>query len=128
MAQYIVLLIISITFLSALYFLIKAIKPTISLSTANSPLNNSELILKNNLEELEIDFMSQKIDEKEYNNLKELFTKNLNSINQSSSTNKEEKYQETIKITNKKLICQACKKEIENDSKFCKYCGNKITI
>lgn len=26
------------------------------------------------------------------------------------------------------MICQNCKKEIDNDSKFCEFCGNKIKI
>ncbi len=123
MSEYIILLIIFTLLLYAFIYLVKGIK-SIAITENNSILNNNtifdkKLLLKNNLEELEIDFLSQKLDEAEYKNLKNNMQEEINSIKNNIPA-------PDTKKESSKLICQNCSKEIEPDSKFCKYCGNKI--
>lgn len=137
MAEYIILVIIFILVVLSFIYLVKGIK-SISLSEEtvlfdNNAILNKKLLLENNLEELEIDFLSQKLDNDEYKTLKENMLKTIDSINKSSDefSGKDKLTAYPVKDGEKekrKIICTNCKKELEIDSKFCKYCGNKITF
>ena len=103
----------------------------------NNVLINKKLLLENNLEELEIDFLSQKLDENEYKTLRENMLKAINSINKSNDINRhcsngtmanDVALQHHPKDKKNKIICINCKKELEIDSKYCKYCGKEINF
>ncbi len=140
MAEYIILAIIIILIILSFMYLVKGIK-SIPLSEEiivfdNNAILNKKLLLENNLEELEIDFLSQKLDDDEYKILKENILDSINSINSINKSADNQAGQVSPALIAdgekekeiKKIICTNCKKELEIDSKFCKFCGNKISL
>jgi len=127
MKEFIILAIVIIFLIFSIKFLIKAILSIFSkeeLALASGDLSiNQKIFLENNLEELEFDLSSKKIEEEEYKSLKEKILNDINSINKNFDT----KLELTITEDEKKsLHCSSCKKELELDSAFCKYCGEKL--
>jgi hypothetical protein len=133
MPEYIILIMILVLLIFSFIYIIKAIKSSqiedlitqgnYSIQKENNTSLNQELLIKNNLDELEFDFKSEKLAQEDYDSLKETMLKEINSINKITDDNlQKNEVENNIKI----LICKSCKKELETDSKFCKFCGEKI--
>jgi len=128
MKEYVILTILIIFLIFSVKYIVKAIKSSFlesDLICDNLMLLSQKYTLENNLDELEFDLETQKIDKEEYNNLRVEILNKIDLINKSDDKTKEEN-DLIIEKGENKSNCSACKKELEEASNFCKYCGAKV--